>query len=480
MDGPGDLLPVGAIPGPRWPSAFAIREQLRFFRDPIRHMADLRARYGDLTRFRTAVGTVLVAIGPEYNRQLYQDTDLFHSRPIVLRGPHGSAQGRLRQSIFALNDDAHKAMRRHLLPLFQRSMMPAHQPAVRAIVDRATADWRPGEVRDLHREMHLLIWQIVRGLLYRLSEGDADGELHAALEHWMFRTFSPWVRLCPFNLPFTPYRRMLREADHLEATFLELMERRRAAGAGGADALSALVRLRWADGYVPLEFLVGHALTLFLVAYETTGNTLTWTLFLLSQFPETQQELLDELAGLGPEPGYARLEGAPLLTRALQESMRLLPAVPYSRRMSSRVGAIGRYTLPARAQVIFSHYMTHHLPEIYPDPERFDPARWETIRPSPAEYLPFGAGPRTCLGAALAQCVLRTAIARILPRWKITVVPHTRIDRQLGISLGPRGGLPVTLARQDRDLHRSPVAGNIRDMVELDRQEPARRVLAAA
>jgi cytochrome P450 len=473
------LLPLSAIPGRRISILGGIWEQVRFDRDPVRYMYALRAKYGDLTRFESRFGTMLVAFGPEYNRQLHQETDLFHSRPFVLPGPRASAQHRLRQSIFSLNEDEHKRMRHQLLPVFQRSMMNVHQFAIRTHVERAVAPWAAGQVRNLHRDMHLMVWAVVRDLLYGLDEGAASESLHEGMEHWMFRTFSPWVRSLPVNLPFTPYRRMLREAVRLEGQFLEIMRARRAAGAGGTDALSALLRFRTRDGVeVPLEELTGHAMTLFLVAYETTGNTLTWTLFLLSQFPQIQQDLLDELRALGPNPTFEQLDAAPLLARVLKESIRLLPAVPYSRRLTARAGALGRYAVPKKTRVIFSHYMTHHMPEIYPNPERFDPARWETIHPSPAEYLPFGAGPRTCLGSTLAQCVIKLAVAHILPRWKIDVVPHTRVDRHLGISLGPRDGLPVVLSVQDRNLHRSPITGNIREMVEIIPPKPATRVSA--
>jgi cytochrome P450 len=483
MDGQDvSLLPVASIPGPRRLSLLGgIYQQVKFDRDPIRRMYQLRARYGDLTRFDNFLGTLLIAIGPEYNRQLHQETGLFHSRPFVLPGQRHTSQHRLRQSIFSLNDGEHKRMRHQLLPVFQRSLMHVHQDAIRQHIEKAVAPWRAGQVRNLHRDTHLLVWSVVRDLLYGLDEDAASEALHEAMEHWMFQTFSPWVRSFPLNLPFTPYRRMLKEADHLEQTFLDLMRQRRARGAAGHDALSALLRFRTAQGReIPVEDLVGHALTLFLVAYETTGNTLTWTLFLLSQFPQTQHDVLDELRSLGPRPTYEQLEQAPLLTRVLKESMRLLPAVPYSRRLASRDGAIGRYFLPKKTRVLFSHYMTHHLPEVYRDPERFDPARWETIKPSPAEYLPFGAGLRTCLGAALAQCLIKLAIAHILPQWKIDVVPQARVDRQLGISLGPRNGIPVVLSPQDRDLRKSPITGNIHEMVELNHPEPARRVRVAA
>jgi cytochrome P450 len=432
-------------------------------------MLDMRARYGDLVRYQNLLGNLIFAYGPENNRQLHTETDVFLSRPFVLPAKRNSSQHRLRQSIFALNGHSHHRMRHQLLPSFQRSTLPNYHESIIELVGNATQDWKVGEHRNLHRDMHLLVWGVVRKLLYGLEETDASEALHAAMEHWMFQTFSPSVRSFPFNLPFTPYRRMLKEASRLEQKFLGIMQARRAEGAAGHDALSALLRFQHADGRPATDQeLVGHAMTLFLVAYETTGNTLTWTLFLLAQHPEIQHAVLDELAEWrGEVPPADALEQLPVMNRVLKESTRILPAVPYNRRITACDVEMGGYLVPKKTRILFSHYVTHHMPEIYQEPERFWPDRWETIKPSPAEYLPFGAGVRTCLGAALSQFVIKIALSQILPKWKIAVVPHSRIDRQLGISLGPRGGIPVILNRQDRLIKASPIDGDIHEMVDL-------------
>lgn len=467
MDG---LLPVSAIPGPRRFSLLgSIHAQTKFDRDPIRAMTDLRSQYGNLVRYENMLGHLLFAFGPEYNHALHTDTELFLSRPFVLPGPKGSAQHRLRQSIFCLNGQTHRRMRHQLLPPFQRSIMPRYHPEIVRLVGQMLASWKPGEQRELHHEMLLLVWSVIRKLLFGLDETDASESLLSALQHWMFQTFSPWVRSFPFNLPFTPYRKLQREAEHLEQHFLRLMQAKRDEGLTGTDVLSQLLKFRHQDGALASDHdMVGHAMTLFLVAYETTGNTLTWTLFLLAQHPEIQQELLDELAPWrGAVPSCDELDTLPLLDRVLKESMRILPAVPYSRRLASRDASIGPYVLPKKTRVIFSNYITHHMPEVFPHPERFWPQRWERIKPTPSEYLPFGAGLRTCLGSVLAQQVLKISLAQILPAWKITVLPNAQIDRRLGISLGPNAGIPILISRQDRRLQASDIRGNIHEMVEL-------------
>jgi cytochrome P450 len=457
----------------------AVRTQVKFDRDPIGFMQEARRNYGNLSRLegrnhlsRLLLGRTLLAFGPEYNRQIYQETDLFHSKSIVLSGPRKSAQYRIRQSIFSVNEQSHQRMRHQLLPAFQRSMMQGYRDSIIELANGMLRQWEHGATRDLHRDCHLLVWGIVRKLLYGLEESEASEQLYRHLEHWMFQTFQPLVHVLPLNLPFFPFRRMLKDAEKLEQKFLELMKERRAALANNNDAFSHLLRFRSPDGKeVPDSELVGHALTLYLVAYETTGNSLTWMLFLLSQHPEIQQQLLDELAPWkGEVPSNEKLEQLPLLNRVVKESLRILPAVPYSYRRASRDGAIGPYFIARKTRIIFSHYVTHHMPELYPNPERFAPERWETCKPALGEYVPFGTGARMCLGSAMAQLVMKVGLSLILPRWKVAVVPNSTIDRKQGISLGPRGGLPVVIERQDRQLTVSPVQGNIHEMVELGRE----------
>lgn len=469
------LRPFQEIPGPRRLALFgALARQVHFDHDPLRALQELRTTYGDLVRVESPLSNILFMFGPENNDRLYTQTDLFHSRSFILIGPRGSAQKRLRQSIFALNEGAHKRMRHTLLPPFQRSSTVDYREDVVGLIQDTMRSWQAGQQRDLHLDMHGLVWGVVRKLLYGLNEGDASEALHEALEHWLFRTFSPWVRSFPVNLPFTPYWWLLREARKLEQHFLRLMQARRAEGLTGNDALSALLRFKHEDGTPASdEELVGHAQTLYLVAYETTGNTLAWTLFLLAQHPQIQHDLLDELAPYhGAPPSNEDLERLPVLNAVLKESMRILPAVPYSRRFVSRDAEIGAYQVPKATRVVFSNYLTHHSPDIYPEPERFRPERWATFKPGPGEYIPFGAGLRTCIGAALAQFVIRLAVTMIVPRWRINVVPNARIDRKLGISLGPSHGLPVVLARQDRRLQAAPIVGNLREMVDLTHATP--------
>src|ERR1019366_632455 len=183
-------------------------------------------------------------------------------------------------------------------------------------------------------------------------------------EDWLTTSFSPWTLLLPFDLPFTRHRRMLRKAEALEQRMRIILRAKRDGGLQKRDALTALIRVRDEGQGLSEDELVSHALTLLLVAYETTANTLTWTLFLLATHPQVQVNALDEMAFLNKTaPTFEQQGRLPYLTNIVKESMRLLPAVPYSRRKTAVEGAFGDYHIPEKTHVIFSHYLTHHMPE---------------------------------------------------------------------------------------------------------------------
>jgi cytochrome P450 len=220
------------------------------------------------------------------------------------------------------------------------------------------------------------------------------------------------------------------------------------------------------------EELISEVLTLFVAGHETTAKALSWTMFLLERHPAVLADVLDELDGVlgGRSMTVADIPRLPLLDRVIKESMRVLAPVPILfLRVPSSDLPLGRFTLPKGANVVVSPYATHHDPEIYPEPQRFRPERWEGLRPSIYEYLPFGAGPRICIGAAFSQQALRLMVPTVLQRVRMAVRRDARIDRLTrGNILMPRHGIPARLqAPHRRRLVPEPVRGDVHEMVAL-------------
>ncbi len=278
--------------------------------------------------------------------------------------------------------------------------------------------------------------------------------------------------LFPFPVPGLPYHTLLRESDVFEARLRAIIAERRQMIAG-KDALSLMIHAHDEDGaaFTDTE-LIGQCSLLFVAGHETTANTLSWTLFLLEQHPKVLAALLDELSAKlhGDAPTLAQIPELPLLDRVIKESMRILPATPMLFiRVLAAEAQLGPYVLPRAANVVLSPLLTHRDPDVFPEPARFRPERWEGLSPSLHEYLPFGAGPRMCLGSGFANLALRVLLPMILGRYRFTLAHGARVDRKVrGITLGPRDGIRMLVAPQDRRfVRREGVRGDIHELVDL-------------
>jgi cytochrome P450 len=195
-----------------------------------------------------------------------------------------------------------------------------------------------------------------------------------------------------------------------------------------------------------------EAMTIFLAGHETTSVALTWTWYLLSQNPQVEARLHEELERElgGRSPTVADLPRLPYCERVLAESMRLYPPAWVIGRRARVEVEIDRYRIPAGSIVILSPFVTHRDARWYPEPLRFDPDRFtpeaQTQRPRYA-YFPFGGGPRVCIGEGFAQMEARLLLATLAQRVRLLRAADRPVALQPRVTLRPRGGLPMTISR---------------------------------
>jgi cytochrome P450 len=277
------------------------------------------------------------------------------------------------------------------------------------------------------------------------------------------------------DLPGLPYHSFLDKAQGIEQAMRRIIAEKRALGDEG-DVLSMLMNARDEDGdQLSEDDLLAHAKLLFVAGHETSANALAWTLLLLSQHPKIAADLLDELDSVlhGDAPTVEQLrpdsDHMPLLDRVIKESMRILPAVPWNGRVVAEPVELGGHRFVAGDEVLMSIYHTHHDPSVYPDPERFDPTRWENRDYSIFEYVPFGGGPRMCIGSLFAQMEVKIILTMILQRFRLELAPGARVDRMVTATMGPRQGVPMVVSPQDRrfGVGAGALRGNLCEMVEV-------------
>jgi cytochrome P450 len=161
------------------------------------------------------------------------------------------------------------------------------------------------------------------------------------------------------------------------------------------------------------------------------------------------------------------LDRLPLLDRVVKESMRVLPTVVYNSRTATAACQLQGYDLPAGTVVFYSNYLTHRDPQIYREPRRFLPARWESINPRPHEYMPFNAGTHTCIGISYAIQAIKVFTAVVLSRLRLECVENAAIDRRVALTLGPRRGMPMRVAPMGQAVRKMSVRGDIHEIIDL-------------
>ena len=463
--------PAVDIPGPSpAPLIGWLPELLRFTLDPLNQLEALRNKYGDVVRLGYGKAPGVIVFSPEYNRVILRDPSKFYSYNldfIPVPFPRDHAVSRVLNSMPFLNGPKHADHRSYMLPYFHRNFIVKHHEACVEVTQRKLDSWKIGSEVKLRDEMEqLAMWLATKPILGLDPEKEGEA-LGARLEESLKLMFSPFSMLFPYNIPGFPFYRLLKSAEKLEGVVKDIIATRKAKGVDGDDILSALIRLNEEDPARMSEIdLIGHTI-MFRGGYSPNGMALYWTLFLLSQHPDILKKVLNELDEVlgGENPKPEQLEKLTLLEGALNETMRLIPAGVWTARYAMEPFELGPYQLQKGTWVVMSAYVTHRIPEVFPEPYRFKPERWQTIHPSSYEFMSFSAGPRYCIGQSLAMMQLKISMSMILQRYSFTLKPGAVVDSVGMNSIRAKNGLPMTVAARTNNPIAAPFKGNIHSIV---------------
>lgn len=487
--------PTLTVPGPKPTRSWGRwKNLLRFGSNSVGYTRELFQTYGAICSLQYGGGTNLYssfpncpgtvfAYGPELVKQVATQHDVYHKHPLTGRlYRRRDESGRTEPlkhfvvGLFGVNGDRHKQQRQLMMPAFHRQQVEGYRDDIVNITESVLKDLiihGSGNKFDIAQVMRFLTLRIATKTLFGEDMGDGSNSTGKLLQDVLTVMGTPMMLLFPYDVPGLPYHQFLNQIAAIDDRMRELIAQKRAVGTNDRDVLAMLIQARdEVDGTgLSEDELLGHAGVMFAAGHETSANALTWTLFLLSQHPKIAADLHDELTAVlhGEAPTVAQLAELPLLERVIKESMRVLPPVPWNGRLTSQPTELGGYTLPAGTEVFISLYQTHQMPELYPEPEVFNPQRWETIAPSIYEYCPFSAGSRVCIGAGFAMMEIKLVLAMLLQRYRLQFVPEVAINQTGVIVMSPRNGMPMQIHAQDREWGRGVggVRGNVRAMVKL-------------
>lgn len=352
----------------------------------------------------------------------------------------------------------------------RRVMAPSFDPRsvasyAEAMVEASTAfasEWgrlEDGARIDVSADMTRLTLEIISRTMFSADASEMTGVTGLALEHGLDQAFS--FNLLDLLPVIAPMRMAARERTMqqlfapMDQPLMRLIESRRAKR-GKHDLLGRLVAALDEETGVGLtaQEVRDEVLTIFVAGHETTASAMTFVWYALSQQPQWEAKLhaeLDEVLG-GRRPTDADLPNLKLTRRIVEETMRLYPPAPgLSARVALKADEIAGTRIPAGGMVLISSWVLHRHRSLWEDPNRFDPDRFlpaRSIGRPRFAYLPFGGGPRVCIGQMLAMNEALLILATLAQRFRLRLPPGHDVAIQQRITIRPRGGLPMLISRR--------------------------------
>ncbi|HEY2459775.1 MAG TPA: cytochrome P450 [Candidatus Acidoferrum sp.] len=441
-----DSAALKAPPGPAyksWSGAFK-----EYSRDPLAYLPRIAREYGDIVAMRYYTFRVFFINHPDF----IEDVLVTHSRKFE-KGRILRANKRVfGEGLLTSEGDFWLRQRRLAQPAFHRARIAAYADTMVSYTDRLLREWKNGQECDVHAEMMRLTLQIVAKTLF---DADVDQEVRQvghALESLMelnanFRK----LLLTPSWLPTPTNIRSSIATRQLNKIIYRIINERRATGRDAGDLLSMLLAAQDEDGSrMSDQQLRDESMTIFLAGHETTANALSWTWYLLSKNPSTEEKLHEEIDRVlaGRLPTLGDLPNLRYTGHVVTESLRLYPPAWGMPRLAIEDVEIGGYTVPKGSGVTMSQWVVHRDPRWFDQPDEFQPERWagDLAKRLPRfAYFPFGGGPRQCIGNSFALMEAALILATIAQRFRVRVLPDCPVVPLPSITLRPKNGIRVLL-----------------------------------
>ena len=426
----------------------------QFMGDRLAFQLRIVQELSDVCGFHMGPVPVIVFNKPEYvQRILVEHASDFDKGRVLRRGITGNG-------IFISEGEFHRKQRKLMAPSFQPHQIASYADTMANYGEQLQQTWRDGELIDLNQHMISVTMSIIGKVLFDADVFKETDELGSAMAtlfeystHALTSLFVP-----PLSWPTPRNLRLSKAAQLINDRIQQMIAERRNADehAERTDFLSILLRARDEDGSgMSDEQLMDECITLFGAGHETTAAALTWAWYLLCQHAALYEKVQQEVDSVlqGRTPTYADLVNLPYCLQVFKETMRLYPPATGVIREALHDVEIDGYRVPKGANVVVPIYTLHRNPHYFPEPETFDPERFLPEREKELPryaYLPFGAGPRICIGNHFAMMEGHLLIATLAQRATFFLVPNQVIapDLTKTLALRPYGKVEAVMKRR--------------------------------
>jgi cytochrome P450 len=427
-----------------------------FARNPIKFITRLQQEYGDVAAFSLMGSKSVLISNPEDIERVLQETGKRYSNG---KPSGGALETVIGNGLVTSEGDFWKRQRKLVAPAFHHQSIKQYADQIVAYGQDMAKTWQNGTVRDIHQDMMTLTQRIIMKVLFDVDVLDNASEASKAFDammHAMGAEMKGPEAILPQFIP-TPSRIHMREGvAYINDLLMEIVEQRRAEGTAKRDLLTMLMDARDDDGQpMSTEQLLDEIRTLYLAGHETTATTLSWAWLLLSRNPDVYGKLEAEIeqALHGRAPTADDVQQLPYCGAVVKEALRCYPVAWITRRVALEDVEIGGYEIAKGTAVYLSPWLLHHDARWFAEPDAFMPERWlkdKADLPPREAYIPFGGGPRICIGNGFAMMEMVLLLATLLQHAHISVPAEHNVELEIAGTLRPKGSLQATVTDRSR------------------------------
>ncbi|MEM0978823.1 MAG: cytochrome P450 [Cyanobacteria bacterium P01_H01_bin.58] len=420
---------------------------------PLDYMQANARQYGDLFYAHWGLLDWVLVSHPEAIKQiLTQDTGELISASGELNSILRPLLGE--HSITMLSGQAHKARRKLIMPPFHGERLKVYADLIRDITLSLMAEMQVGQHFRARDVMQKITMRVILQAVFGLHAGERYRRLEYLLAARLNMLSSPIASTLVFfpalqkNLgPWSPGAKLAAMSAEIDTLlYAEIAERRASLEPERNDILSRLLLVRDEEGQGLSDAeLHDELMTLLVAGHETTATALAWSLYWAHHQPEIKAKIQQEIQQANVTEDALGLTKLPYLGAVCNETLRIYPVamLTFGRLVRQPITVL-EYDVPPGTIVVGSIYLLHHREDLYPQPDQFRPERFLERQYSPFEFMPFGAGARRCVGAALAMYELKIALGTILTHFDLSLSSDRPIPpERRGITLGMKGGVEM-------------------------------------
>ncbi|MCL4296018.1 MAG: cytochrome P450 [Anaerolineae bacterium] len=398
---------------------------------------------GNVFRINLPGFNPVVLVGPEANRFVL----VTHRDELRWRAEHDPITRLLRDGLLVIDGDWHDAVRGYMNPAFHRRMLAGYVEAMWYYTDQVSAAW-DASPRDMLAEIRRMTLLILIQTMFKVDFSPEMGRLWPEVLR-LLAYISPGLWLLWRDVPRPGYARARQEVDHY---LYRLIQARREALREANDEPDDLLGVLLTTPDMSDDLIRDQMLTMLIAGHDTSTALLAWALYLLGRHPAAMAQARAEVESvLGCDtPALEHMPHLRYLEQVINEALRLYPPLHIGTRTAAVDLEFQGYCIPAGTRVLYSPYLTHRLPEYWPDPDQFDPERFspeQTRTRPPYSFVPFGGGSRICIGAAFAQVEAKVVLARLLQQFELELI-QPKVYLHMGVTLEPRPGVMMRAQRK--------------------------------